>query len=526
MKKALSSILLTVMLVGALSGCGAGNQEASGTPDAVQSAELSGALDGIQGTEASTGTAGSEGQELSAGEGGMLDPFAVRALEGKDNSLDAYSVMARFSLQTENPENAQEGGLSASFLGASKAYCFKKHLFSNMDECWDELSSVSVEGERGMEKINVMNQLWGVGTVAGTDHYVGLNIEAEEGSEGYQYQYILTERDENHEKVREFPLEFLKGDIGAVLETIREFGTDSSGAAHLVQGSRYLMVSQEGEILAEYTPEDGTVRKVIPLYDGRMAFWQEGKGKKGEITLQCMEAESGKPVMLASLGNPETSIYYITLFDEDSLLYADQDGLYRCDLSGKNPEILYTWLQHGIIVHGISGIQTDGKGKITILYSDSEQLNFLCLEPTAEEVPVCKITMNVLAHDVEAYQGVVAEFNRRYPSCYIELVGIEADDITALLTQLTAGKGPVLLDTLLVDFGGMEELWEPLDNVLEQLGIMEELYPNAMEMGKINGILYGIVRDFYLETVVARDPDLEDWDFDTFMQHARNTPGL
>ena len=127
-KTAIGSILLTTMLIAQLSGCGAGDQEASGVPDAARGAEVSSASDGAQGTDVS-GAASATGRKLSEGEGSMLDPFAVQALEGKDNSLDAYSVMARFSLQTENPENAQEGGLSASFLGASKAYCFKKHLF-------------------------------------------------------------------------------------------------------------------------------------------------------------------------------------------------------------------------------------------------------------------------------------------------------------------------------------------------------------------------------------------------------------
>ncbi|HBA50692.1 MAG TPA: hypothetical protein DCZ91_23425, partial [Lachnospiraceae bacterium] len=485
-KKAISGILLTAMLVGVFSGCGAGNKEASnaldasqgtkmsGTSGGAQNAEASGASDGTQNAEASgasdrereaeaSGVAGPEGQELSSGEGDMLDPFAVQALEGKDNSLDAYSAVARFSLQTENPENAVEGGLSGSFLGVSRAYCFKKHLFSEMKECWDELSFVSSEGERGTERIDLANQLWGIGPAAGTDHYAGLNIETDEvtGEE----LYILTERDENQEKVREFPLKFLKGDIGTVLGTIRELGTDSSGAAHVMQTGRYLVVSQEGEILAEYAPEDGTVGDMVPLYDGRMAFLQEEKGNQGKTSLQCMDAESGMPVTLASWEKPENNLYYVTLFDEDSLLYADKDGLYRSDLSGKNPEILYTWIQHGIIAHGISGIQTDGKGKITVLYSDSEQYTCLCLEPTTEKVPICKITMNVDEYDVDAWQGVVAEFNKRYPSCYIELEGLDYDDRTALLTQLTAGKGPVLLDPSLVGFKTAEELWEPLDNV-------------------------------------------------------------
>ena len=47
-----------------------------------------------------------------------------------------------------------------------------------------------------------------------------------------------------------------------------------------------------------------------------------------------------------------------------------------------------------------------------------------------------------------------------------------------------------------------------------------------MEMGKINGKLYGMATDFALYTVVVNDPDLEDWDYDVFMQCAEDRPGL
>ncbi|HBA50689.1 MAG TPA: hypothetical protein DCZ91_23410 [Lachnospiraceae bacterium] len=516
MKKAISSILLATMLAGVFSGCGARNQETSDPPDAVQGTESSVVLGTAQ------DATGADSRELSVGAEGILDPFAVQALEGRDNSLDAWSAVARLSLRTENPENVLEGGGSGSFLGVSRAYCFKKHLFSTAAESWDELSYVATEGERGTESFGLKNQLWGVGPVAGTDHYVSFQIKSEDGVE--EDRYILMERDENHEELREFPLNFLSGEIGEILTGLSGFMVDQSGTASLIWRGKYLLVSQKGEILAEYVPEDGRIREVVPLYDGRAAFLQEGE--QGEMNLQCMDVESGKPVTLAAWGKPKNNIYYVTLFDEVSLLYADKDGLYRSDLSGKNPELLYSWIHHGIIAQGISGIQTDGERKIAILYSDSDQYTYLCLEPTAEEVPICRIAMNVKDYNMDAYQWAVAEFNKQYPSCYVELVGSDNNDETTLLTQLTAGGGPVLLDPSLVGFEEMEELWEPLDNVLEQLGIMEELYPNVMEMGKINGILYGIVSDFVLETAVVGDSDLEDWDFDTFMQCVQDTPGL
>ena len=60
---------------------------------------------------------------------------------------------------------------------------------------------------------------------------------------------------------------------------------------------------------------------------------------------------------------------------------------------------------------------------------------------------------------------------------------------------------------------------------MEQLGLTEELLPTAMEMGKINGTLYGVVKNFWLETVVA-SPDLKDWDYDTFFQCIQDRPEL
>ena len=50
---------------------------------------------------------------------------------------------------------------------------------------------------------------------------------------------------------------------------------------------------------------------------------------------------------------------------------------------------------------------------------------------------------------------------------------------------------------------------------------MEGLQPAALELGRIGGTLYGMARDFGLSTVIALDPDLKDWDYDTFSAASR-----
>lgn len=224
------------------------------------------------------------------------------------------------------------------------------------------------------------------------------------------------------------------------------------------------------------------------------------------------------------LAAPEQDYYCYTLFDESTLLYANETGVYRSELSGKNQDLLYQWVNHGITVFGVSAMQADEEGKIALIYKSAENYNYLCLEPTAGEVAIQEITMAVAPNRMSVYRPIVAEFNKQYPSCHIEL---KSDyDSTALLTELIAGKGPVLVDTFLTGFEEQEKLWEPLDTVMEQLGITEELQPSALELGKINGTLYGIVTDFSLRTLVTGEPALKDWDYDVFLQCVEDRPEL
>ena len=184
-------------------------------------------------------------------------------LSGKDNSMDAYSASAREALLLEMPENALDGGMKRSILGATGAYCFKKHLLGTAAESWDEVLFAGIEGKAGSKRYDFEDQLWGIGPVVGTDHYAALSVEIQEDGENRSF---LTERDENHERLREFPLDFLNGnEVGEVIESLSGFAVDQSGAASLVHGGQYLLMSQEGDILAEYSPEGGSVKRLVIL---------------------------------------------------------------------------------------------------------------------------------------------------------------------------------------------------------------------------------------------------------------------
>lgn len=515
MKRIICYILLTVILTLQICGCSANT----------------GQLQGAKNTETDQDSVSPDAGEIFGDPEGAPDALAVMQLSGRDNSLDAYSAIANIPLQVEEPEGAVTGGGSNIFLGNSRAYYFKKHLFQNVEQCWDELAFSTVEGEKGSEHFDRENQMWNVGPVCGTDHYIASAYALKEGTEDEQ-RYFLVEKDEGQGTLREIPLDFLDGsDFMEGFMSIQYFAVDKSGVVHLVwdRGVEwcYLLLSQEGEILCEYASQSGFVQGLVPLYDGRVAFWLV-TGKPDSVqglqmTLQYIDAEKGEAVQLAAVGK---EAYCFTLLDENTLLYADKEGVYRSKLSGDDPQILYRWSNHGILMSDVPAMQADEEGRIRLIYEGLGSMNYLCLEPAAEEVEICRITLALSPFNSNAafYQNVAVQFNRRYPACHVE---VKSDyEETALLTELIAGKGPVLIDGFLTGFEEQEKLWEPLDTVMEQLGVLEELNPAVLELGKINGTLYGIVPDFKLNTVVTGNTDLKDWDYDVFLQCVEDSSEL
>lgn len=500
MKKTVSYIIFTAMLILQLGGCGT---EETG-PEETEPAYT-----------------------------GTLDGQAVMDLAAQDNSLDAYSAVVNAPLRVEQPKGAINGGGERIFLEASRACFFKKHLFEDVD-CWDEIAFVTSEGEAGSAHFSWEEQLWDVAPVAGTDHYA--TFDRERKGDGESYRYFLTERDEDHKPLREIPLDFLDGaDLFEALPVY--YALERSGAVHMVWYSgegrmyQYKLVSPEGESLAEY--DQTGFSELVPLYDGRVAFSvsveieDEERPGFSQKTLYYMDAGAGGPLLLSdptTLLN-EDYIHYITLFDDSTLLYANYNGVYRSGLSGEDPELLYRWENHGIIMPLVRAMQADGEGRVSLIYQNSGgDACYLCLEPTAEEVEILQLTLAVSPNRKQACQRLAAEFNRQYPGCHIELK--DNYDATALLTELGAGKGPVLVDTSLTGFEEKEKLWEPLDTVLGQLGITEELNPSVLEAGKINGTLYGVVTDFGLQTLATALPGIEGWNYDEFLQCIEGRPEL
>jgi len=518
MKKIFLYCILISALAFQLWGCGKPDAEASGDGGTAGAEDSGNSLEsepsGAEDSETSLESKPSGGESSDPkGEDLFL---SLEDIPWRDNSMDAYSAVINVPLRHTEPEGAMVGGAGAYILGSNGVSVFKKHLFEQVDDCWDEVKAVSDQGGETSFRLDFwegkINQAEAVGGIAGSDRYMMMTVEAD-ADDDQKNLYRFFETDEEMRILNSFYVDCLDE---AALEIPTQLQVDAGGNIHMIaynfsdSTEHYYIVASDGTLLAEVSPKEGYAAEQTPelclLYDGRV-------GVRFEEQLKCVDVETGKTEVLADI---KSDYRCCTLWDEKTLLYADGKGLYRSGLSGENPELLYTWSNHGIAVSGVADMQVAENQGIGLVYVDSKGANYLKLKPTTEEVEIQEITFAVPINSGEKYRSAVVAFNKKYPSFRIQMKTYSMND-TSLLTELIAGKGPVLVDTALAGFENNAEYWEPLDEVFRQMKLDEELLPQVMDTGKINGTLYGVVTDFSLNSVVTLAEEPEEWDYDTFL---------
>lgn len=523
MKRTISLLFLCILITAFTCGCGVGNSGDQGSTE-----ENRGTLqENLQATGEQQGTSEA---------GNFFEEVLLEEEPWHDNSLDAYSAVASFSLKPQ--EVGMTGGAIEYALANSAGAVFKKHIFLSPEECWDELKTVTDRGEEDSVRLSFRedthNQAWGLGSIAGSDHFMMWDFGAAEAEER-TCQFF--EVDGQQQIVRRIPLDFLAGDGS---ESPCQIKVDQEGNIHFttmslssvpasdsgVSKTYYIVVNAEGELLTKRDCE-GRNAELVFLYDGRVGLCsqpEDAQGTSSGSRLEYFDAETGKTMLLVE-SSWSIRDYYYTLWNENTLLYADNKGLHFADLSGNNTGDLYIWSNHGIRFSEVEELTIREDGRINLIYTDQNRDgSLLCLEPTREQVEIQKIVFAVSPYKKDIFYPTVVEFNKKYPSYHIDL---KTDyDRTALLTELSAGKGPVLIDTSLTGFEGNRKLWTSLEGLFAGEKWEEALIPKAMEMGEIDGTLYGAVHSFGLQTVVIAEDQPTDWDYQAFLDKIEGSPSI
>ena len=270
---------------------------------------------------------------------------------------------------------------------------------------------------------------------------------------------------------------------------------------------------------------------LCPFFDGRVGLrcqfeYEDTDSNKTELGFDILwfDQNTGSLDLLSS---GKGGIMDCILWQNDRILYADGTGVYACDLKWENKKPLYLWRNHAVTVTDVKLFPHSTEG-VSLLCRKNDELSYRQLIPTTTEETVTEITFAIMPHQLDKYKKFVDYFNGKYPTCKVTLVTDLGE--TKLNTQLIAGEGPVLIDTLLTGFEGKTEYWEPLDDFMK-LTKLEELLAPVLEACKVNGEYFGVVTDFSIETLLSvqelsPQPEWKYEDFISFIQQKEDCQAI
>ena len=446
--------------------------------------------------------------------------FIETDLVWKDNSLDAYSAAKETIVISETKdEKALNGGATMAAMSKEGVAVLKKHLYEKADDSWDEITYLNRSGELNRVRIaeGTQKQAWGIGSVADSNHYVLFMTEKnKEVSE--ELHYLLVELDENLKEIRNIEIAYLSKEQ---YEFPLSIMVDANGYCHMITENYdtgevcYYISDSDGKLMQkmQQSQKEGIYLQLLP--DGSVALHTE----KG---VNAYSPVSGEATRFSDL---EVENSYCMDWNQKEILLLTRQGIYRKERLTEHKEPLYVWLNHGISVSGIAAARIDDSKGISVLFTGEQGYQYVHLVPTENEVTVVKIPFAVSRSGKEMYAEAVTQFNKAYPAYHITLEEYQYAD-SKLLTKITTGEGPVLIDADLLEWETQTKYLEPLSGVFEQIGLSEVMVPEVIELGKSKEEIYAVPTNFYIRTVVSGKVPACDWNYEQFLSAIQKEESL
>lgn len=453
-------------------------------------------------------------------------------LEG--NFVDSYRLAVHGVLEAERGEEEAGFGFTMECLGMGRSFRLINYY---LDEgSYSEIIVADFNGVRNSVKrpFDESGMLRGVGHVACSSDFLTLSLQPK--SQEGEARYFLERRGEDGGVTETLSLDFLMAPEYQDALPV-SIAADGNGYIHLVMApgrdaqTDYCIVSSEGDLLWVKNMDTYGFVRLLTLPDGRIAIdsraYKNATNDEGKRhhRVEWTDVKSGEGKLLFEYDESDDSqLQMVSVFNEDKLVYVTDEGVFLCDYSLDHQERIFTWKQNGMnldfLMQDSWNVSVDGDGTISLLAVSRFGPNFLVLEETSGEIREIELAV---PPGCQFFDEAVAEFNTTHSTH--KIVIRDDYDKTALLTRLTAGDGPVLVETHLAPFEKQTKLWEPLDEVYDEMGLLDDLNPAAIKMGSIDDAIYGIVTTFYVETLVTKAGNM-DWDYDDFFKCMEDNDNL
>lgn len=289
--------------------------------------------------------------------------------------------------------------------------------------------------------------------------------------------------------------------------------------------SDFYLVGQGGEILLEY---EGTAerRLVEPLRtpEGELIFPVYDETEKCYDFLWADTAEGE----LRSLGQMEASypdIRQMYGMLGDDIYYRSQetvaDGIVRWNVSSGRRERVFDFRMAGIDTgYEIMLALREGQTPVLCLtkYKDGKRKEWLAVltEQKPEDDGAIRVADLAVSGGAKAQVAACAMLaSTEFPEHSFEYEDASAqENRDRILIELSQGKGPDLLFVSLEDMYLLEEKGLLLDiGELIPIGLREELLPGALEIGMVDGKLFGVPVAVQADTLAV---SADTWSGDTW----------
>ncbi len=452
------------------------------------------------------------------------EPIINTPIEWVDNTKDLYTGAFLNVFEMQSPEGLIAGGSYAK-TGNGKGFVFRNYCFEEYDKNKEYISIGKEDGsftelELVPEDYGLRGAVFEAGPVAGRDEFVL-----------YIYYGTLTEY-ETGIAVINHKGECVKSLLPDMPEIPSKIIMDSEGYIYYSKntgdGTYYYVLNPEGKQIIEKKCTNYYNLSFLGLPNGEVILQASDLNKDLAYQLIKLDLETGEEQIIIDFeefkkDNPNLNILFVTCKDEENIYYATSDGIYRY-LEGETPERLYLFSNHGIRPVSICGMEIGENDEIGILYETNDSTEFLFLKPTEEQREIVEIPFVMSQVSKLQYSEAIVDFNKKYPQYLITEVVYE--DETQLLTELIAGKGPVLVDTQYVDFAENVKLWECLDEELAEAGEENVLIDKIEEFCQIDGKQYGVVTEWGISTFAGLTGGLTEWNQEQFGEYLKKHPEI
>lgn len=333
-------------------------------------------------------------------------------------------------------------------------------------------------------------------------------------------------------------------------ESIDYFGdiaVDDQGRVYMVCDSQVVLFDAEGNYSG-----------IVSVGSG-MNSWLNcaGMGKDGKI-YACGYSNSGsgggyklyeidfdKKAIGATYDNfPSGNGNSLTLGVDKDFLVHDGTTVYEYDMAAQSSEALFKWLDSDINGQYVNAMGVTSEGKILAIINDwntNECSVALLTKTPGSEVPQKETILLGTLYTSQELQTAAVNFNKtndKYRISVKEYVDTNnwtenswEDGLTALNNDITSGNCPDLIDVSNLDVEQLaaKGVFEDITPYMESSSVVkaEDYLENMLEGYTYDGVLIGIPKSFYIQTVAGNADDVGTemgWSLDDMIAYADAHP--